>query len=169
MINCPIENTAIQEDDGSWKEIRVREKISQGYGERPKYYQQFGLASHNGIDYAVPAGTPVYAPFDGIVTTGFDPNGYGNFVRLTSDDKQCVLAHLSAFNVTENQGVHLGDLIGAVGNTGNSTGPHLHFGLRKMQLGTILNYDNGNFGYIDPEEFIIEYKGTHKKNSLADS
>jgi murein DD-endopeptidase MepM/ murein hydrolase activator NlpD len=82
---------------------------------------------HKGIDIAVAQGTPVLAGFDGIVSVGNDPDGHGNYITV-SDGEGLVAkyAHLSAILVTNGQAVNAGDIIGEVGTTGNSTGPHLH-------------------------------------------
>ena len=85
---------------------------------------------HNGVDLAAVTGTPIFASKSGVVTTaciGWG-NGYGNHVVINHGDGYSTLyAHQSALNVYEGQIVSQGDVIGYVGSTGNSTGPHLHF------------------------------------------
>ena len=85
---------------------------------------------HNGVDLAAVTGTPIFASKSGVVTTaciGWG-NGYGNHVVINHGDGYSTLyAHQSALNVYEGQVVSQGDVIGYVGSTGNSTGPHLHF------------------------------------------
>ena len=85
---------------------------------------------HNGVDLAAVTGTPIFATKSGVVTTaciGWG-NGYGNHVVINHGDGFSTLyAHQSALNVYEGQIVSHGDVIGYVGSTGNSTGPHLHF------------------------------------------
>lgn len=85
---------------------------------------------HNGVDLAAVTGTPIFASKSGVVTTaciGWG-NGYGNHVVINHGDGFSTLyAHQSALNVYEGQIVSQGDVIGYVGSTGNSTGPHLHF------------------------------------------
>ena len=85
---------------------------------------------HNGVDLAAVTGTPIFASKSGVVTTaciGWG-NGYGNHVVINNGDGYSTLyAHQSALNVYEGQVVSQGDVIGYVGSTGNSTGPHLHF------------------------------------------
>lgn len=86
---------------------------------------------HTGIDLAAPSGTPVRAATDGIAYPLPDYEIYGNHVLLASNGGLgTVYAHLSAFNVSWGQRVRQGDVIGYVGSTGNSTGPHLHFEVR---------------------------------------
>lgn len=85
---------------------------------------------HNGVDLAAVTGTPIFASKSGVVTTaciGWG-NGYGNHVVINHGDGFSTLyAHQSALNVYEGQIVSQGDVIGYVGSTGNTTGPHLHF------------------------------------------
>lgn len=86
---------------------------------------------HNGIDISHNIGDAVYAASDGVVTECGYVNGYGNKITISHGNNiKTVYAHLSKFNVSIGDKVKEGDLIGKVGNTGNSTGPHLHFELR---------------------------------------
>jgi murein DD-endopeptidase MepM/ murein hydrolase activator NlpD len=85
---------------------------------------------HEGIDLAAPTGTPIYAASDGIVVGATPNGGYGNWIRIDHSRKlSTVYGHLSEFAPGIKEGVQVsqGDLIGFVGNTGRSTGPHLHF------------------------------------------
>jgi murein DD-endopeptidase MepM/ murein hydrolase activator NlpD len=90
---------------------------------------QLFWARHPGYDLAAPKGTPVYAADSGYVeVVGWDNTGYGNMILLNHGNNFVTrYAHLSAFNVEAGQSVKKGDLIGRVGSTGHSTGPHLHF------------------------------------------
>ena len=83
---------------------------------------------HNGIDIPVGMFTPVMAAADGVVVTvGADRNGWGNYVMINHGDGNASLyAHLSQFKVSSGQYVKKGDVIALSGNTGRSTGPHLH-------------------------------------------
>ena len=88
---------------------------------------------HTGVDWAAPAGTPVMAAFDGDVISAGDGGGYGNLLRLShSGGRETRYAHLRAFADGIKAGVHVtaGQVVGYIGTTGNSTGPHLHFELR---------------------------------------
>lgn len=88
---------------------------------------------HAGVDWAAPTGTPVYAAFDGKVAHAGDGKGYGNLVIIDhSGGRQTRYAHLNRFGPSGKTGaqVRAGDLIGYVGTTGRSTGPHLHFEMR---------------------------------------
>ncbi len=87
---------------------------------------------HDGIDYVAETGTPVLASKDGTVTYRGWANGYGNLIILNhGEGLETYYAHLSSFGSTEmGQSVSQGQTIGAVGSTGRSSGPHLHFEAR---------------------------------------
>jgi murein DD-endopeptidase MepM/ murein hydrolase activator NlpD len=86
---------------------------------------------HNGVDYAAPTGTPVRSVGEGTVDFAGWQNGYGNVVQIKhTNDRSTVYAHLSRIDVKKGQRVEQGARIGAVGSTGWSTGPHLHFEFR---------------------------------------
>ncbi|MBE5944878.1 MAG: hypothetical protein E7258_08170 [Lachnospiraceae bacterium] len=98
--------------------------ISSGFGPR------WGT-SHNGVDLAVDMGTPVAASKDGIVTQAGWNGGYGISVYVEHENGVVTrYAHLSELNVEVGQQVSQGDIIAYSGNTGRSTGPHLHFEIR---------------------------------------
>jgi murein DD-endopeptidase MepM/ murein hydrolase activator NlpD len=91
---------------------------------------------HQGVDYAAAIGTPVRAPAAGQVVSAEYQDGYGNVVTLRHQTRyQTLYAHLSRFGEQAKPGktVKEGDIIGYVGNTGRSTGPHLHFEVRVNQ------------------------------------
>lgn len=86
---------------------------------------------HNGVDLAAPRGTPVYATADGIVESARYFGSYGNYVQIGhGGDVESRYAHLSSYTVSNGDQVRKGDLIGYVGSTGRSTGPHLHYEVR---------------------------------------
>jgi murein DD-endopeptidase MepM/ murein hydrolase activator NlpD len=86
---------------------------------------------HNGVDYAAPTGTPVRSVGDGVVEFAGQQNGYGNVVQIKhANDRGTLYAHLSRIDVRQGQRIEQGVRIGAVGSTGWSTGPHLHFEFR---------------------------------------
>ena len=87
--------------------------------------------AHTGVDYAAPTGTPVMSVADGVVTESSYQGAYGNMVVIQHNARQStVYAHLSRMQVKRGQTIKQGDIIGAVGSTGLSTGPHLHFEFR---------------------------------------
>ena len=86
---------------------------------------------HAGIDLAAPIGTPIVAPSDGMVRMASWHGGYGMFVEVDHGGGiQTRYGHMSRLNVVAGQRVHAGDLLGLVGSTGLSTGPHLHYEVR---------------------------------------
>jgi len=115
--------------------------ISQGFGPTSYAFEASyaGFAHfHTGIDLAVPLGTPVFAAADGVVMlarpmadSGGQLVGYGNYVIIQHDaGLKTLYGHLLTIGVKEGDVVHRGQLIGLVGSTGNSTGPHTHFEVR---------------------------------------
>lgn len=96
--------------------------------------QVYNGAGHNGIDFAVPIGTALYSAADGVVMGVDDSDtscrgaSYGKWVLIKHNNGLTTLyAHMSSFSVSEGQAVTSGQKIGLSGNTGYSTGPHLHF------------------------------------------
>ena len=97
--------------------------------------------NHKGMDLAAPTGTPIYAAAAGTVTTARYSNSAGNWVVINhGNGLQTYYMHASALYVSEGQSVSKGQNIAAVGSTGQSTGPHLHF--QVMQNGTPVNPRN---------------------------
>jgi hypothetical protein len=91
-----------------------------------------GSRNHMGLDIAAPIGTGVIAPVSGTVTSAGNRGGYGNLITLQGNDGvEYRFAHLNSIDVKPGMAVNAGSMIGTVGNTGNSTGPHLHFETRK--------------------------------------
>jgi len=105
-------------------------RVSSGYGMR--FHPITGVRkAHLGVDYAAPTGTPVRTVADGVVSFAGVQRGYGNVIIVEHKDARSTLyAHLSRMHVHKGQRVNQGDFIGAVGSTGASTGPHLHFEFR---------------------------------------
>ena len=109
--------------------------IAQGFGPSPFPFEPpaFGVPHfHTGIDLAGPMGTPIYAPADGVIASATPgTTGYGNHVVLALDhNAMCLFGHLEAMLVKAGDTVKQGQLIGLMGSTGNSTGPHTHFEVR---------------------------------------
>lgn len=96
--------------------------------------QRFWLPAHPAIDIGAPTGTPVVAADEGtVITAGWSSVGYGNLILIRHTDGFVTLyAHLSSIGVNYGDYVARGQRIGAVGSTGRSTGPHLHF---EIQVG----------------------------------
>ena len=90
-----------------------------------------GRRAHKGVDLAAPTGTPIHAAADGIVGRADWFSGYGLYVALEHGGQiETRYGHMSRLNVAAGQQVHKGDIIGYVGTTGRSTGPHLHYEVR---------------------------------------
>lgn len=133
--------------------------ITQIFGVNPQNYAQFGLKGHNGIDYALPNGTKVLAPHGGkIIEATLDPAGYGLYIKIENDIEGSVLAHFREFRVGVGDMVNEGQLIAYSDNSGNSTGPHLHWGYYRFPR----NRQNGYAGFIDQTPYL-------KDNSQTDA
>lgn len=106
-------------------------KVSSRYGTRKDPFNG-RLAMHSGIDFKAPRGTPVKATGKGKVVKAGRMGGYGKVVEVRHSNGFITrYAHLSRIKVRVGQHVELGQMIGKVGSTGRSTGPHLHYEVRK--------------------------------------
>lgn len=117
---------------GGWQ-WPVQGRVGSGFGPRraPKTRQGRGSSFHQGLDIAAPTGTPVYAANTGAVVHAGSAGGYGLAVYIRhSGNVFSRYAHLSTVLVRRGMPVRRGELIGRVGSTGKSTGPHLHFEIR---------------------------------------
>jgi len=130
--------------------------ITQKFGENPQNYPL--TDGHNGIDFGLAEGNPVKAAADGVVeranldvqTANNPKRGYGYHVRiLHQDGSRTIYAHFKkdGFQVSTGQNVRMGDVIGKSGNTGMSTGPHLHF---EFRLGPSVNSG------VDPLPLMVD-------------
>lgn len=144
--------------------------ISQEFGKNPQIYNQFGMDGHNGLDFAIPEGTELFAVIDGEVTEiGYDATGYGNHIRTKNKDGIAIIyAHLSSISVSEGDAIQAGDLIAYTGNTGYSTGPHLHLGLRFYTEAGVKDYNNGYYGYFDPLPYFEDYNDSSETTDELD-
>lgn len=126
-------------------------------------YSAFGMKGHNGIDYATPLGTPLISCLNGTVTENlYDRNGYGNYIKIENDTCGVIYAHLKKLSdYKPGMQVSPGAIIGEAGNTGNSTGPHLHFGVFPKPR----DRGNGYVGYINPldKELVMWVDSLEKK------
>lgn len=105
-------------------------RMTSGYGMR-EHPILGGRRKHDGVDLASPVGTPIHATADGVVEKASWFGGYGLFVELDHGaNMETRYGHMSRIAVAEGQRVHKGDVIGYVGSTGRSTGPHLHYEVR---------------------------------------
>ena len=141
--------------------------ISQYYGVNPQNYIKYGLLGHEGIDYATPTGTKILCPFEeGIIlrdNDDFKNSNYGNYIVVWDKRQKCAVwfCHLSANDVGNGHIVKRGQVLGRTGNSGNSSGPHLHFNLVETDSnGNRLNMNNGYQGFISPLDNIQWISGT---------
>lgn len=127
--------------------------ITQWFGENPGDYPEYG--GHPGVDYGCPSGTPVVATAAGVVLlAGTDPAYPGRGIHVVIDHPEGLRSyymHLSTALVLPGQQVEAGRLLGLSGNTGFSTGPHLHWGVRDMD-----NLSNERQGFIDPTPLLAD-------------
>ena len=106
------------------------EFISSGFGYRADPFSG-GAAFHAGLDFRGPVGAPIHAAAKGVVTFAGVQQGYGNCIEISHGNGLMTrYAHMSGFRARIGQAVNAGDVIGLIGNTGRSTGPHLHFEVR---------------------------------------
>jgi murein DD-endopeptidase MepM/ murein hydrolase activator NlpD len=104
--------------------------MSSGFGGR--YHPLLGgYRQHSGVDLAASFGSPIRATSDGIVSQAGWRGGYGLAVALNNGSSETRYAHMSRIAVAPGQTVKRGDVIGYVGSTGQSTGPHLHYEIRQ--------------------------------------
>jgi len=104
-------------------------RISSSFGMRKHPISGFNKM-HKGVDFAAPTGTPVYAGGNGIIEMVGVNGGYGKYIRIRHNNEyKTAYAHLNSYKKGISKGVRVnqGDIIGYVGSTGRSTGPHLHY------------------------------------------
>ncbi|NNC83110.1 MAG: M23 family metallopeptidase [Flavobacteriales bacterium] len=142
-------------------------RMASGYGMRidPHYKVP---KMHQGMDFTAPRGTPIYATGDGVVKRADNKSsGYGNHIRIDHGYGYVTLyAHMSKYNVRPGQKVKRGDVIGFVGNTGKSKGPHLHYEVRLN--GDPINPVNFYFNDITAEEYARMIEMAENSNQSLD-
>ncbi|MDD5103175.1 MAG: M23 family metallopeptidase [Candidatus Peribacteraceae bacterium] len=146
--------------------------VTQGFGQNPDVYQQYGYLGHNGFDFGVPEGTKVFAPHDGVVTVKDDgASGYGKYVIIDAPTRRSVLAHCSQILAKNGQSIAQGDPVALSGNTGSSTGPHLHWTFKIMKNGAVQNRDNGYDGAMDCSEVtrLWQQQNVHANAQYTDA
>ncbi len=119
-------------------------RVSDDYGNR--IHPTLGIQQfHNGVDFAAPKGTAIYAAYDGVVVAATYSATMGNYVMIDhGDGLYTIYMHASALYVEKDDIVVRGETIAAVGSTGRSTGNHLHFSVRR------------NGSYVSPWEYLSE-------------
>ncbi|MFN3952529.1 MAG: M23 family metallopeptidase [Thermaurantimonas sp.] len=142
--------------------------VASGFGMRihPIYKV---LKMHTGIDFTAPVGTPIYATGDGTVIqdNGLGGSGYGLYVIISHGfGYHTLYAHMSKSLVRPGQKVKRGDVIGYVGSSGSSTGPHLHYEVIKN--GVKVDPVNYFFNDLTPEEFELMLRLARQQNQSFD-
>lgn len=141
--------------------------MASGYGMRidPHYKTP---AFHEGMDFTAPTGTPIYATGNGTVTRSDNGSrGYGNHVRIDHGFGYLTLyGHMSEIAVKQGQNVIRGEIIGYVGNTGKSSGPHLHYEVHKNDRP--INPINFYFSDLSPEEYDLMIQLSSQENQSFD-
>jgi murein DD-endopeptidase MepM/ murein hydrolase activator NlpD len=110
-------------------------RVASGFGYRiDPLYKDYRL--HAGLDFTAPSGTPIYATADGVVQiAGFNTDGYGNKVVINHGfGYQTLYGHMARVKAKAGQSVKRGEVIGYIGNTGKSTGPHCHYEVIKRGM-----------------------------------
>lgn len=126
-------------------------RMASGYGWRidPVYHTR---RFHEGMDFTAPTGTDIYATGNGTVVSAGWKQGYGNCVEINHGFGYLTLyGHMSAIKSRVGQKVKRGDVIGLVGSTGKSTGPHLHYEVHLR--GQVMNPQNYYFMDLSPAEY----------------
>lgn len=150
----------------------VADRITQQFGENPDYYRSLGQLGHTGIDYGCSMGTSVRATGDGRVSfagSGANHGGFlavaGNAILLDHGDIYSAYSHVSRFAVSQGQQVSQGQVIGYSGNTGQVTGPHLHFEF----WGKPTNWQNGWSGRVNPNNYLSAAGAAGDEPMIADT
>lgn len=132
--------------------------ITQEWGVNPDVYSRFGFKGHNGVDFRIfdengnkSSTGKLYSPHSGIVKEAyFDGDGYGHYYKIENDKEGSILAHNSELFFKVGDEVKEGQHIGTTGNTGWSTGPHLHWGYYRFPR----DRQNGYGGTINQLPFL---------------
>ena len=139
----------------------IKGRVTSNYGYRPRFRRM-----HKGIDLGLSVGDTIVAAFDGKIRIAkFERRGYGYYLVIRHDNGlETVYGHLSRFLVKPDQYVRAGEPIALGGNTGRSTGPHLHFETRFMGLAinpaAIIDFEN----YVPHKDVFAFNKATYDKS-----
>ena len=106
-------------------------------------FQDPNYPTHTGVDFPEPLGTPITATMAGKVVWAAANGPWGNLVVVENNGHQTYYAHLNSFSVVKGEIIPYGAEIGKEGSTGNSTGPHLHYGIK-------VKGENGGAVWLDP-------------------
>jgi murein DD-endopeptidase MepM/ murein hydrolase activator NlpD len=143
------------------------DRIASGFGYRidPIYKT---IKMHAGLDFTAPQGTPIYATANGVVkSAGFSEGGYGNHVVINHGyGYETLYGHMVRVKARNGQKVERGDIIGYVGSTGKSTGPHCHYEVHKngQKLDPVYFFYND----LSPQQFDEILKRAKASNQSFD-
>lgn len=142
-------------------------RMASGYGWRTDPFTKV-RKFHYGMDFSAVKGTPVYATGDGVVVRADNrSSGYGNHIRIDHGYGYVSLyAHLYKYNVKRGQRVQRGDLIGFVGSSGRSQGPHVHYEIFKDD--EKINPLNFYYGHLSPMEYNEIVEQAEQENQSLD-
>ena len=123
---------------------------------------------HAGLDLSASSGTPIYAPANGVVEYSSQKGAYGNFLLIAhAYGFKTAYGHLSKFAVKSGQYVSKGQVVAYVGNTGRSTGPHLHYEIRYLNKWVdpkiFMNWDPKNINQITDKVTKVHWSGIFKQ------
>ncbi|MFV5698473.1 M23 family metallopeptidase [Flavobacterium sp. ZT3R17] len=142
-------------------------RLASGFGYRTDPFTK-ARKMHEGMDFSAKIGTPIYATGDGVVSKADNTvSGFGNHVVIRHGyGYETLYGHLSKYNCRAGQRVKRGDIIGYVGSTGRSEGPHLHYEVHKD--GKVVNPLNFYYGNISAIEYVAISKLANQENQSLD-
>ena len=141
-------------------------RMASGYGMRMHPILKY-KKMHKGMDFTARVGTPVYATANGKVIRAQRSSSYGNVVYIEHGyGYETIYAHMKKIVIKKGKNVKRGDLIGYVGNTGLSAGPHLHYEVHKN--GRAVNPISFYYGDLSPEEFLTMQKAAEEEGQSYD-
>lgn len=132
-------------------------RVSSEFGVRSNPFGRRNYEMHNGIDFVAPYGTPIHATANGTVTRAQNIGGLGKHVIIDHGyNYETLYAHMSELKVTEGQTIRRGEIVGLLGNTGRSSGPHLHYEVHRGQKP------------LNPRRYLKELSKVEKESSAAE-
>lgn len=142
-------------------------RVASGFGYRIDPFTKV-RKMHNGMDFTANTGAPIYATGDGVVQRADNTaSGYGNHIVIRHGfGYESLYAHLSKYNCRPGQRVKRGDVIGFVGSTGRSEGPHCHYEVHKD--GKVVNPLNFYYGNISAVEYVAISQMANQENQSLD-
>lgn len=142
-------------------------QIASGFGYRSDPFTK-ARKFHEGMDFSARTGTPIFATGDGVIERADNTaSGYGNHIVIRHGfGYETLYGHLSKYKSRRGQRVKRGDIIGYVGSTGRSEGPHLHYEVHKN--GSVVNPLNFYYGNISAAEYVVISKLANQENQSLD-